>query len=120
FEDIAMTKASCFVVVAALVVPAARSSAQSVDPIVAVQQRLDALEQQNAELRGQLRDLREELDKLKPPAPPPADASRLESLEEKVDLQATRLAEHDAVKAESAHKVPLRLTGTLLFNTFAN
>jgi hypothetical protein len=107
-------------VVAALLVPAVSSSAQSVDPLEAIQQRLDALEQQNADLRNELRVLREELDKVRQPRSPSPDVNRLDALEEKVDLQTTRQADQDLVKAESSQRVPIRLTGMVLFNAFRN
>jgi len=115
-----MSRGAFIALVAALIVPAASASAQSTDPLEAIHQRLDALEQQNADLRGQLQMLREQLSTAKQAASGSPDASRLDALEEKVDLQTTRLTEHDLVKAESSQRVPVRLTGMILFNAFAD
>ena len=108
------------VLFAALAASAAPASAQSDDPLTAIQQRLDALEQQNTDLRNEVRVLREAFDKLRAPTAAPAEPSRVDALEEKVALHDARLADQDAVKAESSQRVPIRLTGVILFNAFAN
>src|SRR5436190_14905775 len=115
--DIAMGR-SPVLALAALILSSALCAAQPADPLVAIQQRLDALEQQNAELRDRLRAL-EQMKGAKETAAAP-DAARLDALEEKVDLGATRLTELDVVKTESAQRIPLRLTGVILFNAFRN
>ena len=115
-----MNKAVFFPLVAALIAPVASSSAQSVGPLEAIQQRLDLLEQQNANLRSELRMIRDELERVKQTGSASAEVTRLDALEEKVDLQTTRLTEHDLVKAESSQRVPVRLTGMILFNAFRN
>lgn len=112
-------KSALFLVLVAVLVAPVSSPAQSSDSLEAIQQRLDALEQQNANLRSELQAVRSELDRLRQAAGP-APPSGLEALEERVELQATRLEEHDLVKAESSQKVPVRLTGMILFNAFAN
>ena len=85
-------------------------------PIEALRERLDRLERQNEELRQEIHALRRQLEQQTPaPAPaPPGD------LEERLNLQAGRLAEHDQIKVESSQRVPIRLTGMALFNLFRN
>jgi hypothetical protein len=82
----------------------------------------DRLEQQNAELREQVGQLRQELDRFKQTGPEgtPATAARIDALEEKVDLHDGRLSEQEQVKAQSSQRVPIRLTGALLFSLFRN
>jgi hypothetical protein len=67
----------------------------------AVVERLDRLEKQNAELRAEVKALRE-------------------ALEEKIELQTGRILEQEQVKVETAQKVPVKLTGMALFNAFRN
>jgi hypothetical protein len=97
-------------------------SAQGVSSIDAVAERLDGLERQNAELREQLGILRQELERLKQT---PADsggpaAARVDALEERVDLHEGRISEQEQVKTQSGQRVPMRLTGALLFSLFRN
>jgi len=88
-------------------------------PMEAVNQRLERLERQNAELLEQVRLLRQDLQELKHAAPAPEE-QRITALEEKVEVQAGRLNEQDQVKVESAQRAPVRLTGMALFNAYAN
>ncbi len=117
-----------FSLAALLAVPGRAQTPTSMD---AIGQRLERLEQQNAELLSEVRLLRQELESLKasggaahesaralnPEAAAP-ESERLERLEERVDLQEGRLNEQDAVKVESTQRVPVRLTGMALFNAF--
>jgi hypothetical protein len=90
--------------------------AQSGPALEALGRRLDQLERQNAELQEQVRILRRELDQIRP-----APASEhLAELEERAQIQEGRLAEHDQIKLETTHRVPVRLTGMALFNAFSN
>lgn len=88
----------------------------------ALARRLEAVEQQNADLREEIRLLRLEFDRLKQPGPDgqPATAASLDTLEEKIDIQAGRLAEHDQIKVEGSQRAPIRLTGMALVNLFYN
>ena len=113
----------------AVALGAVPAQAQSDSTLDAVVQRLDQLEQQNADLREQVGLLRQELDRFKQVGPggaastsdgTPSSAARIEALEDKVDLQAGRLNEQEQVKAQSSQRVPIRLTGTLLFSLFRN
>ncbi len=77
----------------------------------AILERLERLEKQNAELRAEVQALRQELEGSRQP---------VTALEEKVEVQAGRIMEQDQVKAETVQKVPVRLTGMILFNAFRN
>ena len=75
--------------------------------------RLDQLEKQNRELLTEIQQLRGELKPSGAPAAAP-DAT------ERLDVQEARTAELAQAKGESSQKFPVSLTGTLLFNAFAN
>ncbi len=98
---------------------ASLASGQTRGTMEGVNQRLERLERQNAELLEAVRLLRQELQELKH-TPPPAEQQRMEALEEKVEVQASRLSEQDQVKVESSQRAPVRLTGMALFNAFWN
>lgn len=108
--------------VAAIVAGAAPVRAQSASTLDDVVQRLEQLERQNAELREQLGLLRQELDRFKPAGPEgtPSIAARVDALEETVDVNAGRLSEQDQIKVEGSQRAPLRLTGMVLFDAYAN
>jgi len=98
-----------------------------------VLERLDRLETQNRELMTEIRALRQQLDSAKPTpespppeaaaasaqAPPPA-AEAAAPLDERVDVAESRIAQQDQEKISSEHKLPVTLTGMLLFNSFWN
>ncbi len=90
--------------------------AQAPLTLEALAARLERLERQNADLVEEVRRLRNEAGTVRAPAEP----ARLQALEEKLDLQAGRVAEQDQVKVESSQRVPVRLTGMVLFNAFRN
>lgn len=87
--------------------------------------RLDRLETENKQLLQEIVDLRKELESARaapatspaepaPPQPPQAQ------IEERLQVQETRTAELDQKKVESSQKMPLQVTGMLLFNAFDN
>ena len=86
------------------VIAGARARAQTDPRLDAVVQRLEMLERQNAELREQVGLLRQELGRFQEAALPenPSTAARIDTLEEKVELNAGRLSEQDQVKVEGA------------------
>ena len=92
---------------------AAAAAPQTLDALAA---RLERLERQNAELAEQVRLLRQELQRGR--QQPDTPAARLDALEEKVDLHAGRIAEHDQIKVEGTNRTSIRLTGMALFNLF--
>jgi hypothetical protein len=85
-----------------------------------VLERLDRLEQENRELIQEIRQLRTELHESKPapaaeetaPAQPP-DSERLDVLE-------SRTADLAQTKIGSTQRMPVSLTGMVLFNAFSN
>ncbi|MBI3696622.1 MAG: hypothetical protein HY238_17505 [Acidobacteria bacterium] len=105
---------TCSLFLVFFVLGAGTARPQTAEMLKAIQQRLERLERRNAELLDEVRQLRGELNGLKPPS------ARLDEVEEDLQLQAGRLAEQEQVKVESAQKVPVRLTGMLLFNAFRN
>jgi hypothetical protein len=80
-----------------------------------VLERLDRLEQENRELREQLKALR---DKVSPPAEATAPEKPEPSLEERVAVQEQRTSEQAETKVEAGQRFPIRLSGMILFNTF--
>lgn len=78
--------------------------------------RLERLEQQNRELVSEVRALREQLASREPPA---GDAAPV-PVEERLALQERRVEEHEESKVSTDHKLPVTLTGTVLFNAFLN
>ena len=111
-----------------LVVGPLPASAQADPTLNAVVQRLEQVERRNAELRDQLerqnaelRVLQQEVERLQQPGSDgPSTTARLDSLDDQVALQAGRLSEQDQVKTQSSQRVPVRLTGTLMFSLFRN
>jgi hypothetical protein len=91
----------------------------------AMLERLDRLEKQNLELQEEIRKLRQELSAAKPvdaassiPVPAPSVAGP--SLEERMDVQETRTAELAQSKLDTSQRMPVELTGMLVFNAFSN
>ena len=84
--------------------------------------RLDALERQNHELADEVHSLREELQSARSVPVPEAQAptgSAQPPLEERVAVNEQRIAEQAQTKVEASQKLPLSLTGMLLFNAFS-
>lgn len=115
------TIACARVLIVAVVMSAVPAWAQPDARLDAIVQRLDLLEKQNAALRDEVQMLRRDMQRTQPSTDgSPSTAARLDALDEQVSLQAGRLSEQDTVKAQSAQRVPIRLTGTLLFSLFRN
>jgi hypothetical protein len=90
--------------------------------------RLDRLENQNRELMDELRALRQQL-ALAAGTPVPAAGTSLDAavvpppttpLEERIEVQEQRVAQMEQSKVSSEHKLPVTLTGMVLFNAFTN
>jgi hypothetical protein len=100
--------------------------AQQKSELQQVLDRLDRIEQENRDLAEQVRALRAELgartaepERAAPagtPAPPAAPAP----LAEKVAVNENRIAEQAQTKVEASQKLPIVLTGMVLFNSFLN
>jgi len=80
-----------------------------------VLERLSRLEQENASLRQEVRQLRGDLDVLRGPVP-----AEVQKLDERLTIQERRVDEQAQTKVEAAQKFPVRLTGTLIANLFRN
>ena len=80
--------------------------------------RLDQLEKQNQALLIEIHELRNELQSEAAPGAqsPPGEAP----LAERMAVQESRTAEMAQSKIEASHKMPVTLTGMLLFNAFKN
>lgn len=82
-----------------------------------VLQRLDRLEEQNRELLNEIQALRQQLT-AKPATAEPAALEAAATPAEQVEVNATRIAQLDQEKISSDHRLPVSLTGMLLFNSF--
>ena len=83
-----------------------------------VMERLERLEEQNKILVNEVRSLREELSGKRT-----AEASaQVETppLTERVEVLEQRSADHEQSKLETEHRLPVQLSGMLLFNAFVN
>jgi hypothetical protein len=87
--------------------------AQAAPDLQKVLDRLDQLEKQNQELLTEIHELRKELT-TSAPAPPLVTPS------ERLDVQEARTAELAQSKVETSQRMPVSLTGMLLFNAFQN
>ncbi len=85
-------------------------------------QRLDRLEQQNRALMQEIHALREQLEQkaaaAESAAPPTSDAQQ--RLEDRVAVEEQRTAEQEQSKVGAEQRLPVTLTGTVLFNAFLN
>jgi hypothetical protein len=115
-----------------LCVFASTAIAQTAPDLQKVLERLDRLEQQNQQLMSEIRELRKQLADAKPaaaesfraesaqPESPQAEAPRAPSVAERMDIQEARTAELAQTKVDTSQRMPVSLTGMLLFNAFAN
>src|SRR5262249_6814939 len=97
--------------------------AQSPAELRQVLNRLDRLEAQNQELLSEIKALREQLggnSQAASPAGAPAPTAAEVPAEERGEVQERRIAELDQAKVGSDHKLPVSLTGMVLFNAFLN
>jgi hypothetical protein len=90
-------------------------------------QRLDRLEEQNRALMEEIRSLRKQLGESwrgaaqNPPAEGGTPAVEAEQrLEERLAVEEQRTAEHEQTKVGTQQRLPVTLTGTVLFNAFLN
>jgi len=94
-----------------------------------IMDRLARLEQQNAELIEEVRLLRTQVKALQGKTSPAATAAEQapsageappSATEDALAVQQARIDEQEQSKVEAAHKLPLRITGMVLFNAFDN
>jgi hypothetical protein len=104
-------------------------SAQQKSDFEQILDRLERIERENRNLAAEVRALREELAQSRstattPPTaiPEPAaiPAPAAIPLDERVAINETRIAEHAQSKVETSQKLPVTLTGMVLFNAFLN
>jgi hypothetical protein len=114
----------CFLTILLAVSMRAQAGGQSqAATLQAILQRLDSLEQQNRELTQEVHSLRQELivsrsQQAKPPDSSPAESQP--TLDERVARNENRVEEQAQTKIEAAHKLPIAITGMVLFNAFSN
>jgi hypothetical protein len=95
-------------------------AAQQKSDLQQVLDRLDRIEQENRSLADEVRALRAELAASRSAAPATALSEPAAPLEEKVAVNETRIAEQAQTKVEASQKLPITLTGMVLFNSFLN
>jgi hypothetical protein len=93
-------------------------SAQQKSDLQQILDRLDRIEQENKTLTDEVRALRAELaaSRAISAATPPATAP----LEERVEVAEQRIADQAQTKVEASQRLPITLTGMVLFNAFMN
>lgn len=92
--------------VSLMLMSAAAAGAQTTPDLKQVLDRLERLEQDNRTLLQEVRALREELKASRPV--------------ERLDTQEARIEEQAQTKVEASRKMPLRITGMALFNSYIN
>ncbi|MGH9558798.1 MAG: hypothetical protein ACRD30_06110, partial [Bryobacteraceae bacterium] len=90
--------------------------AQSTPEMQEILSRLDKLEQANRDLTRQVQELGKEL----AAARGENQAPQTPSVEDQVAVDQARIAEMAQSKVESSQKLPIRVTGTALFNAYVN
>jgi hypothetical protein len=99
-----------------LLFAAMTARAQSVEATRAIIERLDRLEAENKRMAEEIAGLKGEL----AAARGTPDAKPDSLTDQRVQVQESRTAELDQKKVESSQKMPVQLTGMLLFNAYAN
>jgi len=102
---------------------ASSALAQNASELQQILDRLQRIEQQNQQLVSEVQTLRRELaDFRSQPAASGATVADTQSapLPERIEVQERRTEELAQSKVESEHRLPVQLTGMLLFNTFWN
>jgi len=102
--------------------------AQQKSDLQQVLDRLDRIEQENKTLAEEVRALRAELAASRPPATSDQTSERAATegsgspapIEEKLAVDEARIAEQAQSKVEASQKLPITLTGMVLFNAFLN
>lgn len=96
-------------------------TAQDRSEIKQILERLTQLEQQNRVLLEEVRSLRAQIAAgRQPPGDEPAPAEQAAPIAERVTVAEQRIADHAQTKVETDNRMPVQLTGMVLFNAFAN
>jgi hypothetical protein len=100
-------------------------TAQQKSDLQQILERLDRIEQENKTLTDEVRALRAELAASRAAAPSAtADASPppapVPPIEERVAVAEQRISDQAQTKVEASQKLPITLTGMVLFNSFLN
>jgi hypothetical protein len=91
-----------------------------------IMQRLDQLERENRDLAQEVHALRAEIADARAPSPAPVAAGETPvnvspaPIDERVAVQEQRTAELAQTKVEAAQRMPVTLTGMVLFNSYLN
>ena len=106
------------------------AGAQNQPDIREILNRLEKVEQQNRELMDEVKLLRAKLEGTPTPAPAsitaPVEAAAAEPdlsaapITERVAVLERKVEEHEDTKVGAEHRMPVTLTGTVLFNAFLN
>jgi hypothetical protein len=111
---------------AAIVWPLALT-AQTNSDLARILERLDRLEEENRALAAEVKSLRAELaSSRQPPAASTVSAAEMPTpdaapnIDERLDIQQSRIQEMAQTKVEASQRFPIRLTGMALFNAFIN
>lgn len=110
------TLLACFWLLAPVVLGQEKTPLERND-IQQILERLERIEQENRNLAAEVRALREQLSTRAQPQPAPEAQP---PLEERAAVQEQRVEEMAQTKVEASQKFPIKLTGTLLFNSFLN
>jgi hypothetical protein len=97
-----------------LCLSASLANAQPPPDMQRILERLDRIEAQNRELMSEVQALRQQLDVVQPTAAGESAAP----IAERLDVEDHRIAQLDQEKISSEHKLPITLTGMVLFNSF--
>ena len=95
--------------------------------LATTRQQLDQSQQEIQQLKDELGQIRQQIVSSQPaPATSPSSASiaaatkAATDIEERQDMLETQVKLHEQTKVESTSKYPIRLSGLILFNAFAN
>lgn len=96
--------------------------AQSEPSLATIMERLERLEQQNRALMEEVQALRRQLPPQAAPTPSPAAAATAAPArtDERLQVQEQRTEELAETKVQASQRLPISLTGMLVFNSFMN
>jgi hypothetical protein len=95
-------------------------SGQQKSDLQQILDRLDRIEQENKTLTDEVRALRAELAASRGTSPPTTAPPTAAPIEERVEVVEQRVADQAQTKVEASQKLPITLTGMVLFNAWMN